>query len=178
MDLRETQGPDAIPQTSVYTRRAAYVHLTHSLAVRPVSAAMRGLTPSHPTPQTRTTNTQGRRVATALNSARRRRFDGAANGELSAGYPEISRIASELEPSPFRRRRQWHNCRGAKCHLKYLRLRSQASMRDGRVSDVDDDEDDGDSGDDGDDGDMLVCAVHGACTVSLQRPTREPTPRR
>jgi len=43
----------------VCTRRAAYVHLTHSLAVRPVSAAMRGLTPSHPTPQTRTTNTQG-----------------------------------------------------------------------------------------------------------------------
>jgi len=59
-----------------------------------------------------------RRVAIALNSARQRRFDGAANGELSAGYPEISRIASELELSPFRRRthrrrQQWHNCRGA-----------------------------------------------------------------
>ncbi|KYM97501.1 hypothetical protein ALC62_11795 [Cyphomyrmex costatus] len=56
MDLRETQagvapldnavntkgtGPGAAP-SSVCTRRAAYVHLTHSLAVRPVSAAMRG----------------------------------------------------------------------------------------------------------------------------------------
>jgi len=39
-----------------------------------------------------------RRVAAALNSARRRRFDRAVNEELFTGYPEISRIASEPEP--------------------------------------------------------------------------------